>query len=214
MGVIRIAVADDHHLVRAGLVALLHDESDFEVVAQAGDGEEAYRHIETLRPDVAVVDVAMPGMTGVEVARKHRDANGRTAIVLLSVAGGPEFVRSAIDAGAAGYIVKASAARELVDAVRAAAAGHFFLSPSVARDALTGLAQDPAPPPNTLSPRERDVLRLIARGMSSKEIAEELGLRPRTVEAYRATIMDKVGVRHIAGLTKYALRHHLTTLDE
>ncbi|MCC6623208.1 MAG: response regulator transcription factor [Deltaproteobacteria bacterium] len=214
MPTIRTVVADDHGLVRAGLVALLRDERDLEVVAQASDGEDALRHIERLRPEVAVVDVAMPGMTGIEVARKARDLGARTAVVLLSVSGGPEFVRAAVDAGAAGYVVKAAAARELVDAVRSAAAGHFFLSPSVARDALGGGGPQVAPPPTALSPRERDVLRLIARGLSSKEVADALGLRTRTVETYRVSIMDKVGIRHIAGLTKYAIRHHLATLDE
>jgi DNA-binding NarL/FixJ family response regulator len=209
---IRTLVAEDHALVRAGLAALLDAEDDLQVVAVAGDGEAALRQIELARPQVAVVSVAMPRMTGIEVARKCRDRGFTTAVVVLSVTGGAGFVGAAIEAGVSGCVAKAGDPRELVDAVRAAAAGRPHFGASVARDAVGG--HGGGEPRAALTPRERDVLRLIARGLSSKEIADDLGLRTRTVEAYRVVVMDKVGVRHIAGLTKYALRHHLTTLDD
>ena len=211
---IRIVLADEHALVRAGLAALLEAEPELQVVAQAGDGEETLRLIETLRPDVAVVEVNMPLLGGVEVARRALDAGLQTAVVLLSVEGGTELVRSAGEAGAAGYSAKAAAASELVEAVRAAAAGQLFLGPPGARDGLGDLAGGSTNAEVALTPREKDVLRLIAQGLASKEIADRLGISTRTVEAYRVAIMDKVGVRHIAGLTKYALRHQLATLDE
>jgi len=208
-----VLVADDHTIVREGLLGLLRREPDLDVVAEAADGEEALGGVESLALDVAILDIAMPRMTGVEVARKVRDLGLRTAVVLLSMHIEPAFVRAALDAGASAYVLKTAGARELVEAVRAAAAGDMYLSPRVTSTALGAVRTEPreAPP---LTPRERDVLRFLARGLSSKEIATELAIGARTVDGYRAEIMEKLGIRHVPGLVKYAIRHQLATLDE
>lgn len=211
-----VLLADDHAVVRAGLAALLKGEPDLKVVAEVADGEEAVRAIEATRPDVAVVDIAMPLMTGIEVARKVRDLGLKTAVVLLSMHTERAFVKAGLEAGASGYVLKASGTRELVDAVRVAAAGDMYLSPRVTAAALGKLDRvtsvDGAE--LELTPRERDVLRLIARGLSSKEAAQELGVGVRTVETHRADMMAKLGIRHMPGLVKYAIKHHLATLEE
>jgi len=207
---IRLVLADDHLVVRDALAALLASEPDLEVVARAADGEELLASIEALAPEVAVADIDMPKMTGIEVANKVRDLGLRTAVVLLSVHNERGFVDAALAAGASGYVLKASGAHELLAAIHVAAAGDTFLS---AR--LTQGAQAPSPPEAaSLTPLERDVLRLLARGLSSKQMAGELQIGVRTVDEYRARLMDKLGVRHVPGLVKYALRHHLATLDE
>jgi DNA-binding NarL/FixJ family response regulator len=213
--VISVLIAEDHQIVREGLAALLRGAGDVKVVAEVADGEAALGRIEALRPKVAVLDIAMPGMTGIEVARKVRDAGIATATVLLSMHREAEFVRAALDAGASGYVLKTAGTRELVDAIRVAAEGDVYLSPQITSIALAARAagggrREAA----ALTPRERDVLRLLARGLSSKEIAASLAIGARTVDTHRADIMDKLGVRSVPGLVKYAIRSHLATLDE
>ncbi len=166
----------------------------------------------SLAPDVAILDIAMPRMTGVEVARKVRDLGLRTAVVLLSMHVEPAFVRAALDAGASAYVLKTAGARELIGALHAAAAGDMYLSPHVTSTALGVRAEPKDAPP--LSPRERDVLRCLARGLASKEIATELAISSRTIDSYRAEIMEKLGIRHVPGLVKYAIRHQLATLED
>lgn len=215
---ISILIAEDHTIVRDGLVALLEAQPDFRVVAGVASGDEAVARIEAARPDVAVVDIAMPKLTGIEVARKVRDAGLRTAIVLLSMHDQSSFVKAGIEAGISGYVLKTSPTRELIDAVRAAAAGDMFLSPRITHAAVraqggpAGAAGGDAAP--ALTPRDRDVVRLVARGLVSKEIGAELGLSTRTVEVYRAEVMRKLAIHSIPGLVKYALVHHLATLDD
>jgi DNA-binding NarL/FixJ family response regulator len=209
---ISLLVAEDHHVVRDGLVAVLRREPDLEVVAEVADGESAARQIESMRPDVALLDVALPRMTGIEVARQVRDAGLTTAIVLLSMHAEPAIVRAGLDAGASAYVLKASGSRELLQAIRGAAAGGMYLSAEVTGTALQELRRTERP--ESLTARERDVLRVLARGLSTKEIASELGLTPKTVSWYREQIMEKLEIRNIPGLVKYALRQHLTTLDE
>ncbi len=214
MSRIAVLVADDHTIVRDGLVAILEAEPDVDVVARASNGEDAAERIEALRPDVAVVDIAMPRMTGIEVARKVRDQGLGTAVVLLSVHKEAALVREGLDAGASGYVLKTSETAELVQAVRAAAAGDVFLSPQVTQTAIAALREsEPAGAP-ALSPRVRDDLRLLARGLSSKEIAARLGIAWRTVDTNRAEIMSKLGIHHVPGHVKYALRHQLAMLDD
>jgi DNA-binding NarL/FixJ family response regulator len=208
---LRVLLADDHGVVREGLAALIRSEPDFEVIGEAADGEEALRQIEALRPDVTVVDIAMPRMTGIEVARAVRDAGLRTAVALLSMHSEPSFVRAGLDAGASAYVLKSARGCDLVDAVRAAANGEVYLSSAVAGAAV---AAPRAPTSPALTTRERDVLRLLARGLCSKEIAAELEISVRTVDGFRAQIMDKLGIRNVPGLVKYALRAHLATLEE
>jgi two-component system response regulator NreC len=209
---VRTLVADDHTIFREGLVALLERDPGLEVVAQAATGGDALAAIEATGPDVALLDVGMPGMTGIEVARKLRDAGARTSVVLLSAHHEAAFVRDALLAGASGYVTKDATTRELVDAVHAAAGGGLYLSGRVAAAGVAGLMTPAADP--TLTPRERDVVRLLARGLTSKEIATELRITAKTVDGFRAAIMDKLGIHHVAGLVKWALRHHLATPDD
>lgn len=210
---ISVVVADDHLMVRDALVALLKREADLQVLAWVSDGEQLLERVESLGPDVAVLDVEMPRMTGIEAVRQLRDRGLRTAAVLLSVHQETGFVKAALDAGASGYVLKAAGAEELLTAIRVAAAGDTYLSPRITSAAL-GAMGAPHAPAAQLTPLERDVLRLLARGLSSKEMAAELDISSRTVDEYRARLMDKLGVRHVPGLVKCALRSHLTTLDD
>ncbi len=211
---IGVLVADDHVIVRDGIVALLRREPDIEVLGECSDGEEALARIEALAPAVAVLDIAMPRMTGIEIARKVRDQGLRTAVVLVSAHHEAAYVRGAVDAGASAYVLKDSATRELLDAVRAAASGEVYLSPRIATTALAALRSGAEPEAPALTPRERDVLRHLAQGLSSKEIAAALGIGVATVNGHRTAIMDKLGIRHVPGLVKYAIKHQLASLDE
>jgi DNA-binding NarL/FixJ family response regulator len=212
MDAISVIVADDHHLVREGLAVLLRGQPGIRVVGEADDGEALLERIAALAPDVAIVDVAMPRMTGIEVARKVRDAGQRTAVVLVSIHDEPSFVRAGLEAGASAYILKASGPEELLAAIRAAAEGDMYLSPKVTAKALGALG--PRGGADTLTVRERDVLRLLARGLSSKEMASCLGIGARTVDTHRASLMEKLGIHHVPGLVKYAIRSHLASLEE
>ncbi len=215
MSRIRVLLADDHEIVRDGMVSLLRREPSIEVVAEASDGEAALRAIEERSPDVAVLDIGMPRMTGIEVARKARDLGLRTAIVLVSVHKERDFVQAGFEAGIAAYVLKESTTRELLDAVLAAAAGEVFLSRGIGEAVADLLAHEAgAPGPDRLTSRERDIVRLVAEGLASKEIAAQLGIGIGTVHWYRATVMAKLGVRGVAGLVKYAIKHQLATLDD
>jgi DNA-binding NarL/FixJ family response regulator len=156
----------------------------------------------------------MPGLSGIEVARKLNEDGLATAVVLLSMHKEESFVQAAMDAGVGGYVVKEDAARELVDAVLAVSRGDVYLSPRIAGSVVQALRRGPATKSAQLTPRERDVLRLLSEGLTSKEIAARLELSPKTVDGHRATIMDKLGIRSVAGLVKYAIRNHLSGLDE
>lgn len=211
---LRVILADDHAIVREGLRAVLNGESSIEVVAEESDGERALDAIARLRPEVAVLDIRMPGLSGIEVARKLNEDGIATAVVLLSMHKEESFVQSAMDAGVGGYVVKEDAARELIDAVHAVARGDVYLSPRIAGSVVQALRRGPVTKSANLTPRERDVVRLLSEGLTSKEIASRLDLSPKTVDGHRATIMDKLGIRSVAGLVKYAIRNHLSGLDE
>jgi DNA-binding NarL/FixJ family response regulator len=212
MKLISLLVAEDHHVVRDGLVAVLRREPDLRVLAEVADGEAAVTQVEALRPDVAVLDVGLPRMTGIEAARQIRDAGLSTAIVLLSMHAEHAIVRAGLEAGASAYVLKASGTSELIEAVRRAAGGGMYLSPEVTGTAVRALRLPQ--PPEPLTARERDVLRVLVRGLSTKEIAAELGLTPKTVSWYREQIMTKLDIHHIPGLVKYALRQQLATLED
>jgi DNA-binding NarL/FixJ family response regulator len=210
----RILLADDHVLVRDGLAALLDREPDFEVIGEAEDGEEALAGVERLKPDVAILDVAMPAITGIEVARRLREIESPTAVVLLSMHHEPAFVTAGLDAGVLGYVVKSAVRSELIEAVRAAAQGQLYLSPRVATAVVAELRAGEPPGEPDLSAREREIVCLLARGLLNKEIATRLQISRRTVEGHRAVIMRKLGIDHLPGLVKYAIRHHLVALEE
>jgi two-component system, NarL family, response regulator NreC len=203
---IRIVLADDHAVVRSGLRLLLDGEPEFEVVAEAGDLESARRYVRGHDPDVLVLDLNMPGGSSLEAIPEIRAEAPRTQIVVLTMQQEPAFARHALGAGAIGYVLKEAADDELVEAVRRAAAGESYLNPRLGAH----MASEPPPgPPDDLSERELEVLRLIALGHTNAEIAEQLYLSVRTVETHRAHIQQKLSLSSRAELVGYALRRGL-----
>ena len=200
----RIVLADDHAIIRQGLVPLFEAEPDMEILAQTGNGREAFKLIDTLRPDVAILDISMPEMTGIEVARRVVDAGLDTQVILLTMHEDPSAVLEALEAGVSGYVVKDNSFEELVQAVRVVVAGGTFVTPS-AQKKLRKL-QSQGKSTASLSQREREVLKLIAQGLSSKEIARTMDISPRTVDTYRKRLMDKLDLHTLADLVRYAVR--------
>jgi DNA-binding NarL/FixJ family response regulator len=206
---IRILLADDHTLVRAGIRGLLSGLPGIEVVGEAGDGTEALRLTEELQPDVVLLDVGMPGLNGLEAASRIATFDSATRVIILSMHTSEEYVLRAMRAGCAGYLLKGSAVAELEIAVRAVARGETYLSPAVSKSVVddyvlrTGGAADPL---EALSPRQREVLQLVAEGHTSKEIARRLKVSPKTVEAHRGQVMERLRVHDLAGLVRFAIR--------
>lgn len=211
MDAIRVLLAEDHHLVRQGLRALLERESDIEVVGEAADGLEALRLIETSRPDVVVMDITMPGLNGLEVLRRTRPRLPQVQVLMLSVHEGEEYVLRALQAGASGYLLKRSLSAELLIAIRAAQRGEMFLSPAVSpalvNRILRGVSSEESKTPyDKLTPREREVFQLIAEGHTNQAIAHRLGISVRTIETHRANLMEKLEIHDVAGLTRLAIQ--------
>jgi DNA-binding NarL/FixJ family response regulator len=209
--IMRVLLADDHRLVRAGLRALLDATPDIEVVAEATDGEEAMSLIRQLQPDVALLDIAMPKLSGLAVLHQVTAAALRTRVLLLSMYDNDEYVAEAIRAGAAGYLVKDAAVEELGLALQALERGDVYLSPAISRKLAQAFSGGRASP--GLTGRQTEILRLIAQGNSSKEIARDLGLSIKTVETHRTQIMDRLDIRDLAGLVRYAIRSGLIGAD-
>lgn len=208
---IRIALADDHAVVRQGIRALLEGVKDFRVVGEAGDGKEMVELVTRERPDVALVDVAMPALNGIEAARRIVRDLPAVKVLVLSMYTGEEYVREALAAGASGYLVKDSAADELVEAIRVVARGERFLSPAVAHLAVkTGAAASQL---DRLTTREREVLQLIAEGNSNKAIAARLSLSVKTIEAHRTNLMAKLDIHDTASLTRFAIARGLVRTE-
>ena len=206
---IRIVIADDHTVVRSGLRLLLDGESDFEVVAEAGDVEGARRHVRGHHPHVLVLDLNMPGGSGLQAIPLIREESPETQIVVLTMRQEPVFAREALAGGALGYVLKDAADDELVDAVRQAAAGKSYLNPSLG----ARIASEPSPgPPDDLSNREVDVLRLVALGHTNAEIAKQLYVSTRTVETHRTHIQRKLTLTTRAELVGYALERRLISV--
>lgn len=208
----RVVLADDHRLVRAGLRALLDGMTDVEVVAEATDGEEALRAIEAHRPDVALLDIAMPQLTGLAVLQRVRQASPSTRVLLLSMYDNDEYVAEAVRAGAGGYLVKDAAVEELGLALAALQRGDVYLSPAISRKLARAFSGAGRASPG-LTTRQTEILRLIAQGQSSKEVARTLGLSVKTVETHRTQIMDRLDIRDLAGLVRYAIRTGLVAAD-
>lgn len=206
---LRIVLADDHAVVRAGLRALLSGERDLEIVGEAGDGEAALELVGRLRPDVLLVDLSMTGLNGVEVIAKARLLSPATQALVLSMHATPEFVRPALRAGAIGYVVKGGGVESLVEAVRSVAAGKPFIG----AEARRARAPQPEPPSpvQKLTPREREVLQLVAEGHTNREIARVLGVAPKTVDVHRTNLMAKLDLHDAASLTRLALRSGLVS---
>jgi two-component system response regulator NreC len=202
VGTITLALADDHRMVRAALQALLAEQTDLEVVGDVGDAAGALRCVADRRPAVLVLDLTMPGdLTALECIQRVREEVPETAVVALTMQGDPAFARRAIRLGAIGYVLKECAGEELVDAIRCAAAGERYVTPSIA-EALASPA--PARGPNALTQRELEVLRLLALGHTNIEIAERLVLSVRTVESHRAHILRKLGNPRRSELVRHA----------
>lgn len=214
---VRILIADDHQIMREGLLKLLADEKGLCVVGQAANGREAVRMAEELAPDVIIMDVSMPDLNGIEAARQIRDRCPRIRVIALSMYSDKRFVTGMFKAGVAGYLLKDSAFTELAGAVRAVHSEGSYISPKIAgvvlEDYVNHLSQERVAVPEALTPREIEVLQLIAEGVSTKDIAARLFVSAKTVETHRRQIMTKINVKSIAELTKYAIREGLTSLD-
>jgi DNA-binding NarL/FixJ family response regulator len=208
MAPLRILLVDDHALVRAGMRSLLRDLPEVEVVAEAADGAEALAAAERERPDVVLMDIAMKGMNGLEAAARMRERLPGVKVVILSMHTSEEYVLLALRAGAAAYLIKDSATSELELALKCVMRGETYLSPAISRQVVDGYVQrvGAGAGPDPLTPRQRDVLKRIAEGRSTKEIAYDLNLSVKTVETHRAQIMERLGIRDVAGLVRYAMR--------
>jgi DNA-binding NarL/FixJ family response regulator len=205
---IRVLLADDHALVRAGIRSLLGGMVDVQVIAEASSGEEALELAARDLPDVVLMDIAMKGITGLEAAARLRERHPSVRVVILSMHSGEEYVLQALRAGAVGYLLKDAATGELELALRNVMRGESWLSPAVSRQVVEGYVQRVGgeAAPDLLTARQREVLRLVAGGKSTKEIAFLLNLSVKTVETHRAQIMERLGIRDVAGLVRYALR--------
>ncbi|MBA2708404.1 MAG: response regulator transcription factor [Gemmatimonadaceae bacterium] len=206
--VIRVLIVDDHAVVREGIRQVLSDPGDFEVVGEASGGKDAISLVGSLRPDVVVLDLSMPDMNGLEVARNIRSLDPAPSILILSIHDHSEYVRRSIEAGAQGYLRKDSSPRELRSAIRAVHEGGTFFGAHAARHLIGGAGRgsvEPQEKGDTLTRRERGVLVEIARGFTNKEIAATLGVSVRTVESHRESLLRKLDVRGTAGLTRFAI---------
>jgi DNA-binding NarL/FixJ family response regulator len=212
---VTVLLADDHAVVRDGLRLLLEASGEFQVVGMAVDGIEAVRHALDLRPQVVVMDVAMPLMNGIEATQQILEAWPEARIVILSMYVSSEHVHRALQAGASGYLLKESAGAEVVEAVRSVASGQRYLSRKINETVIDDYihSRQSEDPLMSLSPRERQVLQLTAEGRSNAEIAGLLFLSPKTVETYRSRIMQKLDLDDIPALVKFAIQHGLISLD-
>lgn len=212
----KIVLVDDHQIVRDGLRALLEREPGMIVVGEASNGRAAREVVAERRPDVVVMDVSMPELNGLEAARQISTEHPNVKIIALSMHADHRSVLAMLSAGASGYVVKMTAGAELVRAIQAVTAGHTYVSPEVATLIVGALRKHSAPPgapAGELSTREREVLQLLAEGRTSKEIASRLGVAVSTIDTHRRQVMDKLDLRTIAELTKYAIREGLTSVE-
>lgn len=207
---LRVLLAEDHTIVREGLRALLDAQPDMEVVGEAADGREALEAAKTLGPDVVVMDISMPGLNGVRATEAIRHECPGTRVLALTMHEDKEYLRRLIQAGASGYLVKRAASQDLMDALRTVAAGGIYVDPALAGDVLVGFAGNAAgrvsKRDDELSVREAEVVRLIARGFSNKEIAAQLDLSSKTVETYKARSLEKLGLASRSDLVSYAVQ--------
>lgn len=215
---ISVFLADDHIMVREGLKRILNAEDDIEVVGQAKDGQGAVDGVARLAPDVAILDIAMPGLSGVAAARRIHEACPHTGVVILSMHEAEKYIVQALKAGARGYVLKACASAELIAAVRAVHVGHSYLSQKVSDTMLSSFSdlqegKPSADPLTCLSDREREVFHLVVEGNSSVEIGKILSLSPKTIETHRSRIYKKLDVRNLAELMRFAAKHELISLD-
>ena len=211
----RVLLADDHKILRQGLRTLLEQEKDIQIVGEADNGRSSVKLTGELAPDVVIMDVAMPDLNGIDATRRITEAEPRTRVLALSMHSDGRYVKGMLQAGARGYILKDCAAEELTHAIRTVMAGQIYVSPGVTGAIVNDYVRQlsSAGVPATLTRREREVLQLLAEGGSTANIAAGLHLSVKTIETHRKRIMDKLGLRSIAELTKYAIREGITTVD-
>lgn len=214
MSKIRVLLADDHAVLREGLRSLLSQQKDIEVIGEAADGQAALELAEQLRPDVIVMDIAMPVMDGLEATRRLMQGHPEMRVLILTQHDNREYVFSLLQAGAAGYVLKKAGGAEVAAAIRSIYREGAFLPPAIAREVMERYIKQPQEETSRphLTEREKEVLRLIAEGKSNKEIAELLCLSIKTVAAHRANIMDKLDIHSRTELVKYAIRQGLTSI--
>jgi DNA-binding NarL/FixJ family response regulator len=211
----RVILADDHHLVRAGIRSILEDVPGVEVVAEASDGPEALRLTAERAPDIVLLDIALPGMNGLDAAARLTRDHPKVKVVILSMHSNEEYVSQALRVGAAGYLLKDSTVPELELAIAAVKRGETYLSPAVSRHVIEGYVRQAGAdgPLDALTPRQREVLRMIAEGRSTRDMAKALGVGVKTVETHRAHLMERLEIRDVAGLVRYAIRTGLVKPD-
>jgi len=213
----RVLLVDDHTIIREGLRSLLEKQPEMEVVADIDDGRKAVELVRELSPDIVIMDVTMPGLNGIEATRLIASESPEAKVIALSIHSQRRFVADMLSAGAAGYILKECLFDELVQAIGVVTSGGRYLSPKIAEvvvdDYVKHLSNISDSPLSALTGREREVLQLVAEGKSTKDIALELHVSTKTIEANRRQIMEKLDVHSVAELTKYAVREGLTTLE-
>ncbi|MCH7983267.1 MAG: response regulator transcription factor [Chloroflexi bacterium] len=215
---VRVLIVDDHDIVRAGIRMLLDAQPDMAVIGEASDGKEAIEMAGSMKPDVVLMDISMPGTTGIEATRAIKKANSRIEIVGLTMHAEDRYFFQLLQAGASGYVVKGAAPRELLEAVRAASRGEAYIHPSLQRKLIGDYVSrtegsDQASMLADLTGRELEVLRLIVDGLTSREIAESLVISPNTVERHRQNIMSKLGLHNRAELVRYAISKGLVEVE-
>jgi two-component system, NarL family, response regulator NreC len=205
---IRIVLADDHVLVRQGLKSLLEREH-FQVVAEASDGQDAVRFVETHTPDIAILDISMPTLNGIDAARGLARSSPKTKTILLTQHEEEQYIHEALEAGVKGYVLKNQVANDLIQAIRQVCRGEFYLSPGISRAVMEAYRSKSERPADPLTARERQVLQLIAEGKSTKDTASVLGISVKTAESHRMRLMQKLNIHETASLVRYAVRRGL-----
>jgi DNA-binding NarL/FixJ family response regulator len=205
---IRVLLADDHAVVRHGLRALLEQEG-FQVAGEAADGQEAVRLASTVRPDIAILDISMPLLNGLDAAREIRKSSPGMKVILLTRHDEPQYVTAALRAGVKGYVLKSQAANELVQAIEQVGRGGIYLSPNISRAVVEAYLSKTEPTEDPLTPRERQVLQMVGEGKSTKDVARLLGISTKTAESHRARLMRKLDIHETASLVRYAIRRGL-----
>ena len=219
MNKIRILLADDHAILRAGLVRLLGEEKDIEVVGEAENGREAVQKVQELHPDIVLMDIGMPVMNGMEATKQIKKRDAKVKVLVLTMHDNEEYLFQVLQAGAAGYVLKKAADSDLINAIHVVSRGDCFLYPSAAKmvveDYLDKLknGQEPTSSFDTLTDREREILTLVAEGHTNREIAENLFISVKTVETHKANIMEKLNLHKRAELVKYAIRKGMLRVD-
>lgn len=211
-----IILADDHELVRAGIRSLLETFPSVTVIAESGDGKEALERVRREQPDVLLLDITLPGLNGLEVAARLQKLGLPTRVLMLSMHAGPDYVARAMQSGAAGYLVKDSAVDELAQALETILKGRIYLSRAIDREVVKGFmsaAGSAAEDLAVLTPRQREILQLVAEGLSTREIAERLHVSIKTVETHRSQLMTRLGIHDVPGLVRFAIRTGLITTE-